>query len=424
MKRLRWFVAVLAAAAAWPFAQNAHAGETKCARLTRENVIACALASSPSVRAQEYAAHASDARREAASPWLPANPVASVSVGRRAPSTLYTSATLAQEVAIAGQRGARIDVASAEHVGEEYRLVVARRRVASDAWLAYFDVLAAEEELRLASALESTGRRLVEAVTERADKGLVPPVDADLADAAALRMMRMRLAAERRTRAARADLATRVGIDPSLPVAVEGQLEPLPAVDALARTALGAGRTATPPAVAALEAEQRAASARAVLYRRMRVPNLTFSAFTESKGPDEQVLALGVSLPIPLPQPLGRTFSGEIAESEALAERARAEADGLRRARRLALVTSLGAYDSRRTERDAFTPERMRRAEQTLATLAAETEAGRLAIREAVLLQQQLIELLHAGLEARHMLCIASVELARAAEAPLEGGMR
>jgi cobalt-zinc-cadmium efflux system outer membrane protein len=56
--------------------------------------------------------------------------------------------------------------------------------------------------------------------------------------------------------------------------------------------------------------------------------------------------------------------------------------------------------------------------------MAAEVEAGRLAVRDAVVAQQQLMDVLRARVEARRALSVASVELALAAGVPLEGAPR
>ena len=71
-----------------------------------------------------------------------------------------------------------------------------------------------------------------------------------------------------------------------------------------------------------------------------------------------------------------------------------------------------------------MTPERRRRAEDRLEELQAEIEAGRLGVREVLVAQQTLIELLQTDLAERRALCLASVELARALGVPLEGGVR
>ncbi|HVK68959.1 MAG TPA: TolC family protein, partial [Polyangium sp.] len=131
---------------------------------------------------------------------------------------------------------------------------------------------------------------------------------------------------------------------------------------------------------------------------------------------------VGLSMPIPLPQPVGRTYAGEIAESEALSRRSRTEAEQTRRELRLDLVNALSAYASLRAQNDLYTAERLGRAEQSLRAIASEIEAGRLGPKDAIVSQQALVDLLRAGFETRKDLALGSVDLALASGYPLERG--
>jgi cobalt-zinc-cadmium efflux system outer membrane protein len=174
--------------------------------------------------------------------------------------------------------------------------------------------------------------------------------------------------------------------------------------------------------VRALEAEGRSLNARADGFRRARVPSLTLSMFVQNDGFGERVFGLGIGLPLPLPHPVGRSFSGEIAESEALGRRAATEADRLRRLRRLDVAVALRAFSSHQAEVEAFPAEQMERAERALRSIEQELRGGRLALRDAIVAQQSLVELRRARIEARKALCLASVQLARVAGMPLERG--
>ena len=56
--------------------------------------------------------------------------------------------------------------------------------------------------------------------------------------------------------------------------------------------------------------------------------------------------------------------------------------------------------------------------------LGKEIEAGRIPVREAIVAEQQLIDVMRAHVETRRALCLASVELALAAGVALESGPR
>jgi cobalt-zinc-cadmium efflux system outer membrane protein len=152
------------------------------------------------------------------------------------------------------------------------------------------------------------------------------------------------------------------------------------------------------------------------------VPNPTVSVFVERDGFNENVLGLGLGLPLPLPGPLGPSRRGEIVENEALSSRAGLLAERERRSARTDFLRALSAYRIAIETERTFTPERLERAEQALGNLASEVEAGRLAVREAVLFQAPLLEQLLSAIEARKAACLASVEVVRAAGRPLDGG--
>lgn len=422
----KFAAAACVATAVLAFGNSAWAEETGAcaAKVTRANVARCAVAVSPSVRSEAFGVEALRGRERAAGTWLPSNPNLVLTASRRTgpggqPEAFNWNAGLSQEVEIGGQRGRRLEAATAQLTAQEQRVLVARREVAAAAWIAYYDVLAAEEGHVLAVRLSSAATGLAVLARARADQGLSSAIEADIAEANTTRFVRVRFEQERRLTEARARLAVLLGVDPASTPAVEGDLVPLSGVEEKARSAIG--RMNERPEVRAAEAEREAFESRAALYRRSRIPNPLVSVFVQNDGFNERVFGVGLTLPIPVPAPIGRTYAGEITETGALARRAGTETDRVRRDIGLTLVTSLRELESRRREVDAVTPEQVDRAERGVQALAQEIGAGRLNVRDALFAQQALVELLQARLAARHALCVASVQLARAAGIPLDG---
>lgn len=397
----------------------ATAAPGSCRVLTRDNVVGCATQASPALASAAHGARAAEGRVTAAAPWLPSRPVLGVSAGRATRagdrSALAWRAELAQELELGGQRGARGELARAEASAHKHAAAAVSRDIATSALLLYFDALAADEEARLERRAERVAARVSQVVQALADGGGAPRVEADVAALGAAKATQARLDAERRGKRARTELGFYVG-QPEARVA--GALEPLP------RPARGPGDPDAMPEVAVLRAEQRAERARAETFRRQRVPNLTLSLFVERDGYDEQVLGGGVQIPLPLPHPVARTFSGEIREAEALALRASSRAEERTREARLRWSSAVLEYDARAKALAAFSPERVTRTERTLEDIATEIEQQRLAARDATVLQQALLDYLRAHVAARHALCRASVELSRASGQPVRGGAR
>ena len=423
MSLRRMFTGALLAAALAALAGSAVArNPADCVVVTRANLGRCALAANSILESERWRQEAAQGRLDAASPWLPANPSLALTGAQRTaadagPTVTNWTATLSQPLEIAGQRGARRAAASAElEIVERQRTTVARDVVAQ-AWAVYFEVLAAREHVRVAGDLEAALQQLEQAARGRAERGLLAPVEADIAEIARLKATQQRIVAVRQLQTSHASLALALGAAEGGPeLTVTGDLTPI-TVTLVSRPA-----EASRPEIAALQAEKRAFSERARLFRRARVPDVTLSVFAQRDGFAERVLGVGVALPLPLPSPVGRTLSGEIAEAEALSRRAETELERTRRRLRSSLLVARTGYDSRRAELELFTPERRARAEQTLRDLASEIVAGRLSVREAIMIEQSLIEFLRGYVEARHALCSASVELARASGVAFERG--
>lgn len=418
-------IVVAALVAVCTTANPAYADEDCSGMITRRNVGPCAVSSSLTVRGERQGREAAEGRRTAADTLLPSNPVFGASAGRRTSDQQRATnwyLTLGQEIELSGQRGLRRRAAEAEIAAQNKRIVSAEREAAAAAIELYFEALAADEELQLARRLEATGLAMATVTRARSEKGLLSPVDADVAEAVTLKISQLRFAAERRSQSVTGSLATALGRDPmTSQVKVDGDLAPLPGIDAMAQS-LASRAALDRPDVQALEADRKAFELRADAYRRARIPNPTLQVLAQNDGFDERVYGVGVSFPIPLPQPVGRTYRGEIMESEALARQTATERDRLARQIQLEVTTALRAYESYRKEVEAFAPERLARAAKALDDIGREIEAGRIGLRDALITQQTLIELLRANIEARRALSIASVDLARAAGVALERG--
>lgn len=410
-----------ALALAWLLTNARPAEASGCAQLTRYTVAACAVEASAELRAESSGVEAAEGRRDAQAKILPSAPSLSLSLGKlRAsapePSSTTWSAELAQEIEIGGQRGARLRAAQAEVDALRKRTEATRLAIATSALDAYFDLLAAKEQASLTGALARTAEALSDSARGRAEAGLLAPIEADLAEASALLVVQERFAAERALSTAEARVAMLVGVEAA--VEVEGELVPLSVpqrLEPLLARALEARSD-----IHAAEAEERAQTARIGLHSRSRLPNPTLSVFVESERADEQRFGVGLSFPIPLPSPIASTYRGDIIEATALAARASAEADRLRRRARLETTTALTDFLSQRREVEAFSDDLLERARADLDALAREVDTGRLGVRDALLAQQSLIELLRAFIDARHRLCLSSVEIVRAASLPLE----
>ncbi len=331
-------------------------------------------------------------------------------------------AQLAQEIEIAGQRRRRIAAADAELSGMQRRVDAVRREVAALALNHYYEALAAGEQLELLSRMVAAAAVLIDLAETGERAGLTSQLGADVVAAQLVRLRQQQIDADRRRTAANVQLAALLGHDPiHPPVTAAGPLAPLPVPED--SDALAAAAEERRAELAVLAAEREFHARRVEVLRRERAPNPSIVLFAQRDGFAERVLGGGLALPIPLPHPLGRTRAGEIAEARAMARRADAEREQLRRNVRAEVAVAAAALRARRDELAVFDPTRLARAERHLGALAQEMAIGRLAIKDAVVMQQTLLDYLLAHIEARRAVCLAAVELARAAGALPEVGV-
>ncbi|MEY4508650.1 MAG: hypothetical protein RLZZ450_772 [Pseudomonadota bacterium] len=415
------------------------AGDVACTKIVRPNVVGCALRASLLLERERQGVAIEAGRLRAVSPLLPSNPSLTLSgahrqtvAGRPHDRATNWYATVAQEVELAGQRGARRASATLTKSAQEQALRTTEREVAADAWRAWFEALAARDGLETALHLERAFVRIGEVAQAGAESGLVAGVDADVAALTSVRLSQLRVEAERRAAVAGATLASLLGLDPSVAIpALEGDLEPL----ASARAVHGASSELRAlsqsaqrldqaverrPELAQAAALQRASEQATSALRRGRVPNLTVSLYAQRDGFDERVLGGGVSLPVPLPYPLGRTSSGELAENAARTRQVASVRDDVARRARLEVVAAERSYEAAEASLALYSEARLASARHSLDSIANELAAGRVAIGTVLLAQQTLIEFLRAHVDAKLTVCLASVELVRAAGLPLE----
>lgn len=425
--------ATLVVASAWArggVAANRPEQPAACVRpADEETVVRCALAASPEVREARERLAAVGGRRAAAEVWLPSNPTISgtVSARRRPPpeaaSAVNWSVVLSQELEIAGQRSARVDAVEAESVAQTRRVGVAEQEVAAGALAAYYEATAAQEGLRFAADLAQTAESLAGFAEARAKEALLAGVEADVARAEATRIGLARFAARRRLADARAALAVLLDVDPAglaVPGALPAEVLAIPEEGgSLEEQALRLRGEVAAAAMEGIVLERRLA-----LVRRERIPNPTLSAFAERGEIADRILGIGLSLPIPLPDPVGRTRAGEITEILAQLRAAESSTELVRRRVRLEVARGVTALEAARAATELFGGDLLSRARADLVSLREAIASRQLALREGLQWQRSLIELLQGDIEARLARALAAVELRRVVGLALPGGGR
>jgi cobalt-zinc-cadmium efflux system outer membrane protein len=385
-----------------------------CASITSPGAAArCAVRHAPAVDVARSEIAVANARRDIARVILPDHPTVDVLVAARRGADdrdVNVYATLRQAIEIAGQRRTRsrvadaaLDVAAAEVARE-------RRSVAAIAVATYYEALAARRRGdEMGKALE-VARKLEGLAAERTKAGAAAGLEHELARAERVLAERRVLDARRDEAIASETLAVMVGVD-ARALRVSGDLAPIERVSTDASTR---------PEIAVASARARVHERRYAMIRRSRVPSPELVVSVQRDGFGEFVAGGGISLGIPLPSPLAPNKRGELSESRAEARRARAEQTQVEH--RIAIETRRAGADvaARRETLALYDAEITEGARVALDALGDAMVAGQLDLRDALVAQRTLLEVLQGRLTAEYELCAAALVDAHAAGRDLE----
>lgn len=342
------------------------------------------------------------------------------------------SVGVAQTFETGGGRGKRTEAARASRRAAEEDAAAAFWRARAAVTGAFYDLLAAEEDVRLARRRRDISGELASIAEIRLRAADVSLIDANLVRAASHQAEGALATSERARASASLRLSRLLGLPPRSDIVAEGSLPALDAVTA------GAGDVAALEAlalesrreIAAAKAERDAALARADAASASLWPDVTLDVFYARETsvfdvePDsftdrDDVLGLGVEIPLPL---FGR---GKGERQEALAEAARAalELD--------VLALDVSAEVREATLRAATARDLVELYEGKLNALAEENRSlvgeafrlGQVGAIEVLRAREEEARIEEGYLAARHAAASAAVALERALGAPAPGAL-
>ena len=226
------------------------------------------------------------------------NPEISALIEDTRSSTRSTTIQVDQPIELGGKRQARVQVAERSRDVATAELAAKCAELRAAVTSAFFDVLAAQEKLRLAQASADLASRASSAATRRVTAGKVSPVEATKAQVAEAGV-RVELAGARsELSVARKRLAGLWGNALPRFERAEGNLEVLPALPALAE--LNA-RLAAAPNLQRAKVEIERRRAQAEVERSRQTPDVTLSVGArrnEELGLNQAILGLSVPIPV------------------------------------------------------------------------------------------------------------------------------
>ena len=293
---------------------------------TLEAAISLAIANNPEISV--LAAEIAGARGEATTARTWQNPEISVAPGfksvRDPSDTLFHGDFgLEQTFEWPGKRALRKAVAEKNVVVRQLALDGFRAQLAIQVRRACSTLLASREVVALREQQLALAKSFVDAARQRAEAGFAPEFEVTKAEVEVVTAQKSAREARAQQDTASVALNALMGRQPTAPLAVTGPLvsdAALPSPTALLEIAL-----AQNPAVKVQEAEAERTGLSLQSIRKSRLPDFKVGPSVEYT-PEEQIVGLGVSLPLPF----WNKKQGEIATATAAQDKALAELNKLR----------------------------------------------------------------------------------------------
>lgn len=226
------------------------------------------------------------------------NPALEMSVEDRRRETRETTFVLNQPIELGGKRGARITAAERGKDAAVAEFQAKRAEVRGAVITAFFDVLAAQDRLRLAEESAQLAQRGTDVAARRVTAGKVSPVEETRARVAESSVRLELSQAKVELATARKRLASTWGNPVPQFERADGRLDALPELPDLKDLT---GRAASAPAMLRARSELDRRHALAQLESSRRIPDLTVSLGvkrSEELGRNQAIV--GVSIPLPL----------------------------------------------------------------------------------------------------------------------------
>jgi cobalt-zinc-cadmium efflux system outer membrane protein len=285
--------------AAWP--AYALAEIEPSAPLTLQAALALAAGANPELSAARHEVRAVEgALLQAGLAPNPSLSLERVDTRRRVDDRRETTLHLSQPLELGGKRAARVQAAERGRDSAAAELALKQAQVRADVIAAWFAVLAAQEQLRLAREAEELAQRAASATARRVVAGKVSPVEETRARVAASSVRLEAMRANSALATARKRLAGLWGNTTPRFERADGAMDALPALPQLADMAALQRRLAQSPSMTLARSQLGRSQALAQLELSRRVPDLTLSIGSkrsEELGRTQAVF--GVSVPLP-----------------------------------------------------------------------------------------------------------------------------
>ncbi len=381
--------------------------------LTVDDAIRLAQSNNPELQQVTADVSAAKARLDGASLLLQDNPTLTAEAGPRdAPSVkqgVEYSFQLLQQVEVAGQRGVRMEAATAALDATDARLRALRVDLTARVRERFGRVLAAQQWVDLATEGLAVARQGLDAVDARFRAGSVPLLELNAARGELGRATREKADAERRRAEALAAFRLLVGLDPSESIDAKGEPRP--------EDALPDGQDLVAEALvnrAELEEARRgvaSAEAEAELAARAWIPSPRLGATYRYEGDTNTTIVLGV---VQVDLPVFNRNQAARGATNARVDQLNAAATATERRVEQEVLTALERVRAARAAAQGYAGDVMKAMQQNTDLVTESYRAGKIDFLQLVVIRRQAIDTQREYIDVLEELNAAEAELGRA----------
>lgn len=381
--------------------------------LTVDEAIRLAQSNNPELQQVTADVSAGKARLDGASLLLQHNPTLTAEAGPRDDPSIKQgveySFQLLQQVEVAGQRGVRMEAATAALDATDARLRALRVDLTARVRERFGRVLAAQQWVDLATEGLALAQQGLDAVDARFRAGSVPLLELNAARGELGRATREKADAERRRAESLAAFRLLVGLDPSESIDAKGEPRPedaLPDGDDLVAEAL-VNR-------AELEEARRgvaSAEAEAELAARAWIPSPRLGATYRYEGDTNTTIVLGV---VQVDLPVFNRNQAARGATNARVDQLNAAATATERRVEQEVLTALERVRAARAAAQGYAGDVMKAMQQNTDLVTESYRAGKIDFLQLVVIRRQAIDTQREYIDVLEELNAAEAELGRA----------